>query len=116
MQDMSASAQEAAELMRVLGNETRLMILCQLAEGEQSVGNLARELGARQTAVSQQLALLRRDGVVTPRREGQTIFYSLASDEVRRVIEALYSIYCAPKKKKGGNRKTPTRSPRSASD
>ncbi len=115
MQDMSASAQEAAELMRVLGNETRLMILCRLAEGEQSVGHLARELGARQTAVSQQLALLRREGVVTPRREGQTIFYSLASDEVRRLIEALYSIYCAPKKK-GGNHKRPTRSPRSVSD
>ena len=94
--DMQASAQEAAELMRVLGNEKRLMILCLLVEGERSVGQLVDQLGARQAAVSQQLGRMRHEGLVRSRRDGQTIFYSLGSDAARRVVELLYAIYCTP--------------------
>ena len=93
---MRQSAERAADLMKALSSEKRLMILCQLAEGETSVGELARRLGLRQSAVSQQLALLRKDGLVAPRREAQTIYYSLAGTEAGQVIALLYEIYCAP--------------------
>jgi len=91
---MERAAGRAAELLRALGNEHRLRILCQLAEGERAVGELVEAAGLSQSAVSQHLARLRADGIVATRREGQTIFYSLASPEVRRVIATLYDIYC----------------------
>ncbi len=72
------------------------MIACQLVERERSVGELADLLGAREAAISQHLALLRKDGLVTPRRDGRTIHYSLAGDAPRRLLETLYEIYCAP--------------------
>ena len=96
LQTMRQAAGRAADLMKALSSEKRLMILCQLAEGEVSVGELARRLGLRQAAVSQQLALLRKDGLVAPRREAQTIYYALAGTEAARVIALLYEIYCAP--------------------
>lgn len=95
MQEMQANADRAVDLLKALGNRGRLMILCQLVQGERSVGDLADRVGMRDTAVSQQLALLRKDGLVRARREGQTIFYALASDEAARVIQTLYEIYCA---------------------
>ena len=70
------------------------MIMCQLLEGEKSVGQLAEFLQARESTVSQHLALLRKDRLVTTRRDGQTIFYSISSDPARRIIELLYEIYC----------------------
>ena len=82
--------------MRALASENRLMLLCQLVEGEKSVGALAEALDLRQSTVSQQLALLRKDGLVTTRREAQTIYYSLAGNDARQVIEVLYGLYCAP--------------------
>ncbi len=94
MEDMQASADRAVELLKSLGNRSRLMILCQLLQGERSVGDLAQRIGMRDTAVSQQLALLRKDGLVRSRREGQTIYYALASTEAERVIVTLYDIYC----------------------
>ena len=93
---MSAAADEASELLKSLANRHRLLILCQLIEAEQSVGDLAVFLGVRDSTVSQHLALLRKDGLVEPRREGQTIFYSIASDPVRRVLRTLFTIYCVP--------------------
>ncbi|WP_138379056.1 ArsR/SmtB family transcription factor [Luteithermobacter gelatinilyticus] len=90
------SAEKAADLMRSLSHEKRLMLLCQLVEGEKSVGALATALGITQANASQQLALLRKDGLVQTRREGQTIYYSLAGHEARRVIEVLYELYCEP--------------------
>lgn len=99
---MREAAGRAADLMKALSSEKRLMILCQLAEGETSVGALAQRLGLRQSAVSQQLALLRKDGLVAPRREAQTIHYSLAGTEAGRVIALLYEIYCAPQAKADG--------------
>jgi DNA-binding transcriptional ArsR family regulator len=92
--ELQDSAQRAANLMRSLANEKRLMLLCQLVDGEKSVGTLCKALGLAQTNASQQLALLRREGLVRTRRDGQTIYYSLAGEEGRRVIEVLYELYC----------------------
>lgn len=93
---MAAAAEEASELLRSLGNRHRLLILCQLTEGERSVGDLAEFLGLRDSTVSQHLSLLRRDGLVRSRRDGQTIWYSIASLPARRVLETLFEIFCRP--------------------
>jgi DNA-binding transcriptional ArsR family regulator len=93
---MQKSASSAAEFLRSLANEKRLKIVCQLAGGEKSVGEICDALEARQSTISQQLALLRRDGIVKARKEAQTVFYSLADENTRRVIDLLYSLYCAP--------------------
>ena len=82
--------------LRSLGNRHRLLILCQLTEGERSVGDLAAFLGLRDSTVSQHLSLLRRDGLVRARRDGQTIWYSIASPPARRVLETLFEIFCKP--------------------
>ena len=94
--DMAATADRVSDLMKVLSSPKRLMILCQLVGVERSVGELASLLDMRAAAVSQQLSLLRREDIVAARREGQTIFYSLARDDVRRLIAFLYETYCAP--------------------
>ena len=83
-------------MLKALANRHRLMMLCQLAEGERSVGELADFLNLRNSTASQHLAWLRKDGLVTTRREGQTIWYRLADQSVRRLIETLYGIYCSP--------------------
>jgi ArsR family transcriptional regulator len=97
--DLSAfeeSAARAAGLLRLLGNEKRLMILCQLADGELSVGQIQPRVGLSQSALSQHLALLREEGVVATRREGQTIHYRLADPAAARVIETLAELFCPP--------------------
>jgi len=94
--DMRAAAAQAVAMLRTLGNEKRLMVLCHLVDGEISVGALAKELGIEQAPLSQQLARLRRDGLVETRREAQTIYYSLAGDEAVRIIRLLYDMYCVP--------------------
>lgn len=91
---MGEHAAEAARLMNALGNESRLMILCMLAEGEQSVGALNEAVPLSQSALSQQLARLRRQGLVETRRESQTIFYSLRSGPAEKIIHLLHDIYC----------------------
>ena len=93
---MRDQASAAEVMLKALGNRNRLMILCRLIDGEQPVGELASFLGARDSTVSQHLALLRKDGVVSTRRDGQTIWYALSSKPVRRLIETLYEIYCKP--------------------
>jgi ArsR family transcriptional regulator len=93
---MQASAEAAAQFLRTLASPHRLMILCALAEGERSVGALAERLGIAQPNVSQHLFKLKAEGLVASRREGQTIFYRLASAEVRPIIEHLYGIFCRP--------------------
>ena len=93
---MLSKAVVAAELLKALANRHRLLIVCQLVGGERSVGELAEFLGIRDSTVSQHLALLRKDGIVTTRREGQTIFYAIGSPQARAVLETLYGIYCAP--------------------
>lgn len=91
---MSVAAERASELLKSLANRHRLLIVCQLIEDERSVGELAEFLGIRDLTVSQHLALLRKDGVVTARREAQTIWYSISSSPAREVLETLYRIYC----------------------
>ena len=94
--EMESNAQTAAAFLKTLAHEGRLMILCHLGTGEQSVSALGDTLGMRQAAVSQMLARLRNDGLVTTRREGKTIYYSLADDNTRRIIALLYDMFCAP--------------------
>jgi len=94
-EQMQLHAADAADLMKALGNESRLMILCTLAGGERSVGNLNEIVPLSQSALSQQLARLRQQGLVTTRRESQTIFYSLTPGPVDRVITLLHDIYCS---------------------
>lgn len=91
------SAGRAANLLRLLGNEKRLMVLCQLADGELSVGAIQSRVGLSQSALSQHLALLREQGVVATRREGQTIHYRIADHTALRVIQTLAALFCPPK-------------------
>jgi len=98
-EDMLTKARAAADLMKALSSENRLLLLCQLAEGDKTVGELADTLGLRQAAVSQQLAVLRSEGLVTARRDGRQMHYSLTGREARAVISLLYDLYCAPAKK-----------------
>ncbi len=90
------SAGRAATLLRLIGNERRLMVLCQLANGELSVSELQARVGLSQSALSQQLALLREDGVVATRRERQTIYYRIVDHAAMRVIETLAELFCPP--------------------
>lgn len=92
---MMANAQRAADFLKALGHEGRLMILCSLATGERSVTELENLLGQRQAAVSQQLARLRLEGLVETRREGKTIYYRLADGRARRMLELVYDMFCA---------------------
>lgn len=91
---MREHAAGAAGLMKALGNESRLMILCMLTEGERSVSDLNQIIPLSQSALSQQLARLRQQGLVKTRRESQTIFYSLANGPADRIIHLLHDIYC----------------------
>jgi DNA-binding transcriptional ArsR family regulator len=96
LDQLMGKARKASEFLKALSHESRLIVLCLLAERERSVSELEQILSLRQPTVSQQLARLRLDGLVTTRREGKAILYSLANEDVRRVIGVLYSIYCAP--------------------
>jgi DNA-binding transcriptional ArsR family regulator len=91
---MRTHAADAARLLKALANEKRLMLLCLLAEGERSVGELNARVDLSQSALSQHLAVLREDGLVTTRREGQAIHYALAAGPAQQVIATLHAIYC----------------------
>lgn len=91
---LKASADQACDLLKALANPHRLMIVCSLLEREQSVGALAQTLGVRETLASQHLGLLRRDGLVTARRDGQTVYYGLQSQAARAVVETLSDLFC----------------------
>jgi DNA-binding transcriptional ArsR family regulator len=91
---MVESAKNASEFLKALAHESRLMILCILAEGEKSVSELEELLGLRQPTVSQQLARLRADGLVSTRRDGKAVYYNLASEEARVIIGAVYDVFC----------------------
>ena len=93
-EQMRAHASNAAQLLRALANDKRLMLLCLLVDGEHSVGELNAKVELSQSALSQHLAVLREDGLVTTRREAQTIYYALASGPAQRIIETLHGIYC----------------------
>ena len=92
---MIATVDRASTFLKALSGRSRLLLLCHLLDGEKSVGELARLTGARDTAVSQQLALLRRERMVASRRAGQMIFYSLASEEALHMLKALHALFGA---------------------
>ncbi len=92
---MAEQAKAAADLMKAVAHEGRLMILCHLVEGEKSVSELEELIGARQAAVSQQLARLRLEGLVKSRRDGKAIYYTIGNEKVLRLIETLHGLFCA---------------------
>ena len=94
-EQMARHADEAAALLKALAHPARLLVLCQLVEGESSVGELQPITGLSMSALSQHLAVLREMELVTTRRESQTIYYSLAESPAMRVLDALYAAYCA---------------------
>lgn len=96
--ELQDKAVDAANLLKSMSNESRLLILCNLAEGEKSVGELQELVELSQSALSQHLAVLRRDGLVTTRRSAQSIFYSLASEPAKAIMATLYAYFCAPNK------------------
>ena len=91
---MLGKATDAANFLKAISHEGRLMILCHLVSGEKSVTELETLLSVRQAAVSQQLSRLRLDGLVAPRREGKAIYYRLADDRARRILEVVYELFC----------------------
>jgi DNA-binding transcriptional ArsR family regulator len=98
MSELQRSARRAAPLLKAKSNPSRLVILCQLCEGERSVGELEEEVGISQSGISQHLAVLRREHVVATRRDRQTVFYSLASEEVAALMATLHQVFCKPAK------------------
>ena len=88
------NAQTASDFLKAISHEGRLMILCSLANGEKSVTEIENMLASRQAAVSQQLSRLRLEGLVTARREGKQIYYSLTDDRARMIIERVYELFC----------------------
>lgn len=118
---LEASAEKAAALLRAMSNARRLMILCELAEGERCVGQIHNRAGLSQSALSQHLAVLREQGLVATRRKSQAIFYRIADPAMFRIIDALASNYCAAERpdqacpqvehvQRGSRRKRKTRS------
>ena len=92
--ELREHAEAASSLLKTIGNPVRLMILCTLLQGEFTVGELNERIELSQSSLSQHLAVLRREGLVRTRRDAQTIFYSLESDEVKSVMACLHKIYC----------------------
>ncbi len=91
---MGDSAREASDFLKALAHESRLVILCNLRDSEKSLGEMKASLSLRQSTVSQQLARLRLEGLVSARRDGKTIHYSIADDKVRAAIGVLYNTFC----------------------
>jgi DNA-binding transcriptional ArsR family regulator len=92
---MASAAQKACDLMKTLGHKDRLMVLCHLTAGEKSVGELAGLLDIPQSPLSQHLARMRKEALVTTRREAQTIYYSIASGEAERFVSLMHELYCS---------------------
>ena len=95
MDIMVDNACRASNFLKAISHEGRLMILCHLVTGEKSVTELEELLSARQAAVSQQLARLRLEGLVAPRRDGKTIYYSLTDDRPKKILETIYELFCS---------------------
>ncbi|MBX7492071.1 metalloregulator ArsR/SmtB family transcription factor [Qipengyuania sp. 1NDW9] len=95
MELLQENAARATALLKSMANESRLLILCQLSQSEMSVGELAEVIPLSQSALSQHLSLLRREGLVKTRRSSQFVYYSLDSEDVQAVIGTLYEQFCA---------------------
>jgi len=107
MAELQSRALRAASLLKAMSNPVRLLVLCQLAESEKSVGELERVAEVSQSALSQHLALLRQRGLVRSRRAGQSIFYSLDGPEAPALLAALYEVYCSKAPKTRARRAAP---------
>lgn len=94
LSELHEMASHACELLKAMANEWRLMILCQLADGEKTVSELQNVLGLSQSALSQHLAILRREKIVRARKHAQSVSYSLIGDEATKVMEALHDVFC----------------------
>ncbi|MDF1872396.1 metalloregulator ArsR/SmtB family transcription factor [Vannielia sp.] len=94
MDRMVSNAEKASNFLKAISHEGRLMILCHLTTGEKTVTELEELLSARQAAVSQQLSRLRLEGLVTPRRDGKAIYYSLTDDRPKQIMEVVYDMFC----------------------
>jgi ArsR family transcriptional regulator, virulence genes transcriptional regulator len=105
--ELKAHALRATALLKAMSNPARLMVLCQLAEGEKSVGELESAVSLSQSGLSQHLALLRRESIAVTRRQGQTIFYRLSSEEAAAVMRTLYAIFCGQTAGKRPSRAAP---------
>ena len=99
LDQLMRNARSASDFLKALSHENRLLLLCLLAEKERSVGELENLLAMSQSSVSQQLARLRYDSLVTTRRDGKTIFYSIANEHVRSLIALIYDIFCEGEQK-----------------
>ena len=110
LRELQRNARRVASLLKAMSNPARLIILCQIAQGERSVGQLERVVGLSQSAISQHLAVLRSESIVSSRRERQTVLYSLASKEVVALITTLHAVFCrdgkTPKMRSARGRRT----------
>lgn len=97
---MRKQAKRAGAMLKAIANDNRLLILCQLVDGEATVGELGGRLDLSQSALSQHLARLRRDGLVRTRRQAQTIRYALASEEAKAVVDVMYRLFCGATKER----------------
>lgn len=100
IEQLRRSAGQACGLLKVLGNSDRLLLLCQMTQGEYCVSELEEITGIRQPTLSQQLTVLREENLVTTRRDGKQIFYSIDSKEAMAVLKVLYELFCTPAKGK----------------
>ena len=100
VQELENKAADIAALLKAMGNERRLVILCELVvHGEMSVGSMVKSIGLSQSALSQHLAKMREEGIVATRREGQTIWYRIAEPRVEELMAILHQLYCTTGKK-----------------
>lgn len=106
IQDLKSNGQEAADWLKALSNRNRLMILCELNDGERSVSAMKAVVPLSQSALSQHLAKLREGGLVATRREAQSIYYALSDARVARLIGLLHELFCAPQKSRTKRRST----------
>lgn len=104
LEEMERHAGEAGNLLRAMGSEHRLMVLCSLTQGEMSVSQLLEQVPLAQSALSQHLAVLRHERLVNTRREGQTVYYSLRPGPALEIIKVLYSNFCCPASQDGRGR------------
>lgn len=104
MAKLEANAIRACHLLKAMANPTRLMVLCQIADGERSVGDLVQAVGQSQSSLSQHLTVLRHKNLVVARRVGQTVYYSLASAEAASVMGTLYEVFCRKPSRNGSVR------------
>lgn len=108
LESLQLKAEEAERLLKAMASRPRLMILCELLKGERTVTALHEAAGLSMSAMSQHLARLRADALVPPRRESQTIFYSLADAGATRLLDTLYEIYCSPPAASAGREAAPS--------